>query len=166
METILYNAQSGLFDYKLAEMAINLSSVWGMIIGRVVITHDPNFAYSVNRADNNQNINYIQLNPLSELGFGMEHARLVGQEANLNSQGGENNMTENKPDYTLSKQNQKKVQNQLTMGDLISALQDVTNDDHLVAMAFGDLKGRGVVKMNERAAVQAWLEAPEHLRNT
>ena len=54
---------------------------------------------------------------------------------------------------------------QTTMGDLISALQDVTNDDRLVAMAFGDLTRRGVVNLDEHAVMQAWLAAPEHLRN-
>jgi hypothetical protein len=34
-----------------------------------------------------------------------------------------------------------------------------------VALAFGDLKQRGVVSLDESAVMQAWLEAPDHLRN-
>ena len=52
----------------------------------------------------------------------------------------------------------------LTMGELISALQDATEDDHMVPALFGDLKNGGIIKVNEAAVMQAWMEAPEHLR--
>ncbi len=53
----------------------------------------------------------------------------------------------------------------ITMGELISALQDVTGNDRMVPALFSDLKQRGVIKVDEKAVMQAWLEAPENLRN-
>ena len=53
---------------------------------------------------------------------------------------------------------------ELTMGELISALQDVTNNDTMVPALFSDLKNRGVIKVDEAAVMQAWMEAPEALR--
>jgi hypothetical protein len=54
--------------------------------------------------------------------------------------------------------------NKVTMGELISALQDVTNNDTMVPTLFSDLKDRGLIKVDEAAVMQAWMEAPEALR--